>query len=114
MNEESLFAAALEKATAAERQAFLEEACAGDVALRRRVERLLAAHERPSASSTSRPARRVGRRTPSAPTPAAPRGRTRRHRGRRPLQAARGRSAKAAWARSGWPSRRSRSAARSP
>ena len=44
MNEESLFVAALEKPTAAERQAFLEEACAGDVALRQRVERLLAAH----------------------------------------------------------------------
>ena len=46
MNEEWLFAAALERATAAERQAFLAEACAGDVALRRRVERLLAAHDR--------------------------------------------------------------------
>jgi eukaryotic-like serine/threonine-protein kinase len=44
MNEESLFAAALDKPTAAERQAFLEEACAGDVALRQRLERLLAAH----------------------------------------------------------------------
>jgi eukaryotic-like serine/threonine-protein kinase len=44
MNEESLFVAALEKPTAAERQAFLEKACAGDVALRQRVERLLVAH----------------------------------------------------------------------
>ena len=44
MSEESLFVAALEKPTAAERQAFLEEACGGDVALRRRVERLLVAH----------------------------------------------------------------------
>ena len=44
MNEETLFAAALEKSTPADRQAFLEKACAGDVALRRRVERLLAAH----------------------------------------------------------------------
>ena len=35
MMEESLFAAALERTFAAERQAFLEEACAGDVALRR-------------------------------------------------------------------------------
>ncbi len=43
MNEESLFVAALEKPTA-ERRAFLEHACAGDMALRRRVERLLAAH----------------------------------------------------------------------
>jgi eukaryotic-like serine/threonine-protein kinase len=44
MNEETLFAAALEKSTPSDRQAFLEKACAGDVALRRRVERLLAAH----------------------------------------------------------------------
>jgi eukaryotic-like serine/threonine-protein kinase len=46
MNEESLFAAALDKATAPERQAFLDEACAGDLELRRRVERLLAQLER--------------------------------------------------------------------
>jgi eukaryotic-like serine/threonine-protein kinase len=44
MNEESLFVAALDKPTASERQAFLEAACAGDIALRQRVERLLAAH----------------------------------------------------------------------
>jgi eukaryotic-like serine/threonine-protein kinase len=44
LNEESLFIAALERPTVAERRAFLHEACAGDVALRRRVERLLAAH----------------------------------------------------------------------
>src|SRR5690349_3611509 len=46
MIEESLFAAALERATAAERRAFLDEACAGDVPLRQRVERLLAADEK--------------------------------------------------------------------
>jgi eukaryotic-like serine/threonine-protein kinase len=45
MNEETLFVAALEKRTAAERRAFLDAACAGDVALRQRVERLLAAHQ---------------------------------------------------------------------
>lgn len=45
MNEEMLFGAALEKATPAERQEFLDEACAGDEELRRRVERLLAADE---------------------------------------------------------------------
>ena len=44
MNEESLFVEALEKPTASERRAFLDEACAGDVALRRRLEQLLAAH----------------------------------------------------------------------
>jgi WD40 repeat protein/serine/threonine protein kinase len=41
---EAIFYAALEKATAAERAAFLDEACAGDEFLRRRLERLLAAH----------------------------------------------------------------------
>jgi tRNA A-37 threonylcarbamoyl transferase component Bud32 len=43
--EESIFAAALEKPSAAERAAFLDDACAGDVALRERVEGLLRSHE---------------------------------------------------------------------
>jgi serine/threonine protein kinase/tetratricopeptide (TPR) repeat protein len=46
MKEESLFAAALDKPTEADRWAFLDEACAGDVELRRRVEQLLASHAR--------------------------------------------------------------------
>src|SRR5690349_13401602 len=41
---EAIFFAALEKGTAADRAAFLNEACGSDEALRRRVERLLAAH----------------------------------------------------------------------
>jgi len=45
MNEESLFAAALEKPTRAERQAFLDSACGGDLRLRERVAKLLAADE---------------------------------------------------------------------
>src|SRR5215470_9409658 len=45
MNDESLFAAALDQPTATQRQAFLEEACAGDTRLRQRVERLLVADE---------------------------------------------------------------------
>ncbi len=45
MNEESLFAAALKKAAGAERQAFLEVACGGDLLLRQRVEQLLAADQ---------------------------------------------------------------------
>jgi WD40 repeat protein len=45
MNEELLFAAALDKPTEAERRAFLDQACAGDVVLRKRVERLLAAED---------------------------------------------------------------------
>jgi serine/threonine protein kinase len=43
---EAIFFAALERATAAERAAFLDDACAGDGDLRRRVERLLAAQPR--------------------------------------------------------------------
>jgi serine/threonine protein kinase len=43
---EDVFLAALEKATPAERAAYLDEACAGDPELRRRVERLLHAHPR--------------------------------------------------------------------
>ena len=40
---ESIFFDALEKTSAAERTAFLDEACAGDVDLRQSVERMLAA-----------------------------------------------------------------------
>ena len=45
MTEETLFAAALAKKTPTERAAFLDEACSGDAALRRRVEALLQSHE---------------------------------------------------------------------
>ncbi len=41
---EAIFAAALEKLSATERSALLDEACAGDPALRQRVEALLNAH----------------------------------------------------------------------
>src|SRR4051812_22966194 len=44
MIEESLFDAALERATMAERVAFLHDACGDDLALRQRVELLLAGH----------------------------------------------------------------------
>ena len=43
--EQSIFSSALEL-TASDRRAYLEEACAGEPALRARIERLLAAHER--------------------------------------------------------------------
>jgi Protein kinase domain len=45
LTEETLFAAALEKATPADRAAFLDEACAGDASMRRRVDALLWSHE---------------------------------------------------------------------
>ena len=45
VTEETLFAATLEKATKAERDSFLEEACAGDSGLRRRIEAILESHD---------------------------------------------------------------------
>src|SRR5262245_1086944 len=44
MTEESLFLAALERTDPADRQAFLDQACAGDAELRRRIDLLLAAY----------------------------------------------------------------------
>ncbi len=44
MTEEQVFLAVLELANPADRTAYLEKACGGDVALRRQVEELLAAH----------------------------------------------------------------------
>jgi WD40 repeat protein len=44
MTEETIFATALEKSSPAERAAYLDEACAGDAALRQQVEALLEAH----------------------------------------------------------------------
>src|SRR5579864_2832177 len=46
MSEETIFVSALEKTDPAQRAAFLDEACGGDEALRRRVERLLEANDR--------------------------------------------------------------------
>src|SRR5262245_14264656 len=42
-----LFLAALERPTAADRAAFLDDACAGDADLRKRLDALLRAHDRP-------------------------------------------------------------------
>src|SRR6516165_10077253 len=46
MNERTVFITALEKEDLAQRKQYLEEACAGDPALRDRVEALLRSHER--------------------------------------------------------------------
>src|SRR5437867_3952445 len=78
MNEETLFHLAREKPPA-ERAAFLDDACAGDEALRRRVEALLRAHDDP-ASLLDRPplagAPEAGSEAqtlaPEGPAPAAP------------------------------------------
>ncbi len=47
MSEAAIFIAALDMPNEAERAAFLAEACAGDLRLRRRVEALLRAHAEP-------------------------------------------------------------------
>src|SRR5262249_55913924 len=47
MTERTVFLEAMEIADPAEREAYLDQACAGDAGLRRQVQRLLAAHERP-------------------------------------------------------------------
>src|SRR5262245_55836773 len=54
MKAESIVAGALEQADPVAREAFLDQACAGDAALRRRVEALLLAHEQPSLSVRER------------------------------------------------------------
>src|SRR5262245_33973295 len=46
MTEREIFAAALHKTDAADRAAYLDEACAGDAALRGRIESLLSEHDR--------------------------------------------------------------------
>lgn len=48
--EEALFRAAVELTPDAARRAFLDQACAGDAALRQRLEALLAAHDEPEGS----------------------------------------------------------------
>ena len=71
MTEATIFIAALDKPTEAERAAFLAEACAGDERLRRRVEALLRAHAEPDDildPMTDRPE------VPGATSPSAPDG----------------------------------------
>ena len=77
MTEETLFTAALEKATPAERAAWLDEACAGDSALRRRVEALLESHAQTAFLMTpaiQRAAEALGVDTKAQATPTGPTG----------------------------------------
>src|SRR3989442_9611435 len=53
--EEALFRAAAELTPAAARRAFLDQACAGESALRQHLEALLAAHEQPGGPPTAQP-----------------------------------------------------------
>jgi serine/threonine protein kinase len=65
----SLFAVALEKATPADLSAFMDETCAGDAAMRRRVEALVWSHE--NAQLLNGPAVELGGVAPGAATVAA-------------------------------------------
>ena len=68
MTEETLFAAALERRTPADRAAFLEAACGGDEVLRRRVEALLESLEDTEflkAPAVERAAKALGREAPT-------------------------------------------------
>ena len=47
MQEQSIFIEALEKQDPAERTAFLDRVCAGDPALRQRMDKLLQRHQQP-------------------------------------------------------------------
>ena len=71
MSERSIFMEALEFDNPRERAAFLDQACAGDEALRQRIERLLRRHQQPD-SLLDAPAAEVG--TVGRPTPATPAG----------------------------------------
>jgi hypothetical protein len=105
MNERSVFLEALEKEGAAERAAFLDQACAGEAELRQRVERLLAAHAESGSLFGALP--QLGATVDEEPKSegrAAWSGRT----------SCCSKSARAAWAPSSWPSSKSPSAARSP
>jgi serine/threonine protein kinase len=76
MIEETIFANALEKSTPTEREAYLEQACAGNPTLRHRVEALLQAHEQsgdlldPTAGGSDATVDHVGA-TPPGPTATA-------------------------------------------
>ncbi len=70
MTEEAIFAAALLKTDPAERAAYLDEVCAGDAALRARVEALLRSHEQ-AGNFLEPPAAAVGATGPVIAGPAA-------------------------------------------
>jgi serine/threonine protein kinase/tetratricopeptide (TPR) repeat protein len=69
VNEQSIFIAAMEREAPA-REAFLDEACAGNAALRERVEKLLASHEQ-AVHFMEQPAGRLAP-TSNQPPPARP------------------------------------------
>ena len=64
--DETIFAAALQWETEASRAAYLEEACAGDPQLRKRVEELIRASDAARTFLENPPARRVGGAAPDA------------------------------------------------
>ena len=135
-NVKAIFIAALDHEPGAERAAYLDAACGDNADLRRRVEALLAAHERADEvlgpageqaggsvtidSNAGRPKAEATSRTNARPEVSCRRPRSRPTIKRRPDQTSSSpvatrssrRSAKAAWAKSGSPSRPSRSSAK--
>jgi serine/threonine protein kinase/tetratricopeptide (TPR) repeat protein len=72
VDEEAIFAAALEKTSPDERRAFLAEACTGDTGLRGRVEALLYAHENPDSYLEPRDQRGIATADYEVAEPAGP------------------------------------------
>src|SRR5262245_39076725 len=73
MTEEAIFLSALEKKEPAERAAYLEAACAGNPALRERVDALLRSHEDPDSFLDAPALARQGETSDQAPgLPAEP------------------------------------------
>ena len=105
-NADTVFAQAIEIASPQERAAFLENACANDPELRHEVESSLPITSGRASSWKGRLAHLVG--TVDQPLTESPGSR------HRAVQAPAEDSARAAWARSGWPSRTRRSNAASP
>src|SRR4029077_6213472 len=69
---EEIFLAAVEKATPEEHAAYLDEACRGDAEMRRRVERLLAAHPKARGFLEQPPAEALLPAAPEATVDSAP------------------------------------------
>ena len=112
MSERDILLDALDRPDPADRAAYLDRACGGDAELRRRIEALLDAHE--AATEASGDAADPGAPDSDATSDHGPAGaRPRRAPGRSPKARGRSsartssssRSARAAWARSSWPSR---------
>ena len=119
MNEIELFTAALAISNPAKRALWLDARCAGDHVLKQRLERLLAAAAASGNPLDDNPRDDPGVTLPTPPPALGPAHRISRRSDRPGRSSPAGtsscsRSAKGAWAASGWPSRSKPSNARSP